>query len=68
MFEQYNLVQKIMRIVIYVVLTYIILTFIPDKKINTEDICKLVCAMTFVFLIYDFYYPTVRVELESEDK
>jgi hypothetical protein len=66
MFEQYNVIQKISRVVIYVSLVYVVLVLIPDEKISNEDICKIICAMTFVFLIYDFYFPAVRIELDRE--
>jgi hypothetical protein len=68
MFEQYNIFDKAARIIIFAVLAYLSLAFIPEQKLNMEDICKIVSAMTLVFIIYDFYYPPVRIELKNDDK
>lgn len=68
MFEQYNIVKKATRIIIFIALAYLVMTYLPDNKLSVEDICKLVCAMTLIFIIYDFYYPSVRIELENENK
>jgi hypothetical protein len=68
MFEQYNIVKKATRIIIFAILAYLAMTFLPETKLDVEDICKLVCAMTLIFIVYDFYYPSVRIELENENK
>jgi hypothetical protein len=67
MFEQYNMLQKIIRIIIFVMLSCIVMKYVPEQKLDTEDMCKLVSAMTLIFIIYDFYYPAVRIELKKED-
>jgi hypothetical protein len=68
MFEQYNIVKKAIRIIIFAVLVYLSLAYIPEQKLNIEDICKIVSAITLIFIIYDFYYPSVKIELEKYDK
>jgi hypothetical protein len=68
MFEQYNIINKATRIIIFAVLVYLSLTFIPEQKLNIDDICKVVSTITLVFIIYDFYYPSVRIELEKYEK
>lgn len=66
MFEQYNIFQKAVRIIVFVALTYLSLMYLPNQEIVLEDKIKLVLAMTAVFLIYDLYYPAVRIELTNE--
>lgn len=68
MFEQYNIPKKATRIIIFAVLAYLSLAYIPEQKLNIEDICKVISVMTLVFIIYDFYYPSVRIELEKYDR
>ena len=68
MFEQYNIFNKATRIIIFTVLVYLSLTYIPEQKLNIDDICKVLSAITLVFIIYDFYYPSVKIELEKYDK
>jgi len=65
MFEQYNIVKKITRIVIFTILAYLILLYVPTNKCNTEDIYNICIALTLIFIIYDFYYPSVQIELEK---
>jgi hypothetical protein len=68
MFEQYNITKKIARILIFAVLAYLAIAYLPNKKLDIEDVCKLVSAMTLIFIVYDFYYPSVRIESEKENK
>ncbi len=67
MFEQYNLLQKMSRILIFVALVSVILLFVPTAELHKEDIIKIVSAISIVFIVYDFYYPSVKIELKKED-
>ena len=67
MFEQYNVVKKATRIIIFAILDYLAMTFLPDNKLSVEDVFKLVSATTLIFIVYDFYYPSVIIELEKEN-
>jgi hypothetical protein len=67
MFEQYNVLQKLLRILIFVVLISTILLYVPESEIQKEDIIKVVSAISLVFIVYDFYYPAVKIELKKED-
>jgi hypothetical protein len=61
------MLQKLLRIVIFALLVSFIMMYIPDSKLECDDLTKIISATTIVFIIYDFYYPTVRVELKKED-
>jgi hypothetical protein len=65
MFEQYNIIQKIFRIIIFIILTLFAILISVNKKLDNEDKCKLILLMTIIFVIYDFYYPSVKIELKD---
>ena len=67
MFEQHNKLEKILRIIIFALFVSSIVMYVPENSISKDDMIKIVCAVTIVFLLYDFYYPTVKIELQ-EDK
>jgi hypothetical protein len=67
MFEQYNLLQKLLRILIFVGLISIILLYVPTTELQKEDVIKIVSAISIVFIVYDFYYPSVKIELKKEE-
>jgi len=67
MFEQYNMGKKITRIIIFAIMVYFILEFIPKQVINREDVMKLTCSITLIFLMYDLYYPSVNIELKENE-
>jgi hypothetical protein len=66
MFQQYNMLQKMLRIIIFAALASLIMIFVPDASLNQEDLIKIVSALLLVFIIYDFYYPAVRIEFDRE--
>ena len=66
MFQQYNFIQKMLRIIIFAALASLIMIFIPDASLNQEDLIKIVSALSLVFIVYDFYYPAVRIEFDKE--
>jgi hypothetical protein len=68
MFEQYNLFQKLFRIVVFVVLVYLSLTYLSTQELQQENKLKLTAVIMIVFLIYEMYYPSVRIELEQYKK
>jgi hypothetical protein len=68
MFQQYNISKKIMRIIIFILLVTLSFIYIPENKLNNDDMCKLICAITLIFVVYDFYYPAVRIELKKDKK
>lgn len=67
MFEQYNKLQRLSRIFVFIVLISAILLYIPISNIQKDDIIKIVFAITIVFICYDFYYPSVKIELKNKD-
>jgi hypothetical protein len=68
MFEQYNLFQKLFRIVIFVALVYLSLTYLSTQELTAENKLKLLAVIMIVFLIYELYYPSVRIEPEQYNK
>jgi hypothetical protein len=62
MFEQYNNIEKIMRVVIFTLVTYFALMYIPNDEIVFEDKIKVTIVITILFLVYDMYFPSVRIE------
>jgi hypothetical protein len=68
MFEQYNVLQKILRIIIFAILIIGIVLYVPDESLGKEDTIKVVCSVLLVFVIYDFYYPAVKIELKKDNE
>lgn len=68
MFYQYTKLEKLLRVVIFVILAYLTLAYIPTQKLNNEDMVKIISSITVVFLIYDFYFPAVKIELTGNSK
>jgi hypothetical protein len=68
MFEQYNILKKSFRLIIFIILVSLSLYYIPEEIMSNEDIVKSVCAIAIIFLIYDYYYPAIKIELENEKK
>ncbi len=68
MFEQYDILRKLMRLIIFIILVSLSLHYIPEEKIQNEDMMKILCSIGTIFLIYDYYYPAVRIELDSNKK
>jgi hypothetical protein len=66
MFYQHNKFIKLMRIVIFIINLILILKYIPSQKINVENIIKLVCSITILFLIYEFYFPVVKIKIDED--
>lgn len=66
MFEQRNLLEKIVRIIIFALFTLLIIIYVPKTQLDKEDMSKVIILMTIVFIFYDFYYPTVKIELKNE--
>lgn len=66
MFEQYNIYKKSIRLAIFVVCVFLILQYIPTEEINRENMIKIISAISILFLIYELYYPSVRIELDKE--
>jgi len=62
---QYNILQKITRIIIFLVLSYLSLTFIPNASVEQEDKIKLTGILTIIFLVYDIYFPSVHIETKE---
>ena len=63
MFEQHNSIQKIIRIIIFIVAVYVILSFLSSDVLEQNNKIILTSAITVVFLIYEIYYPSVKIEL-----
>ena len=59
--------KKMIRVIFFALMVYIILEFIPKQLINREDVLKLTCAITLIFLMYDLYYPSVTIELKDNE-
>jgi hypothetical protein len=67
MLEQYNIFEKMIRVLIFMILTYSAIAFIPNEKINFVDTITIVVAISIVFLIYDFYYPRVKFTYDETE-
>jgi hypothetical protein len=65
-FEQYNIYKKSLRLIIFISMLFLVLKYIPSTEINREDIVKIICCVSILFLGYELYYPSVKIELELE--
>ena len=65
MFEQHSIFQKVLRVLIFIILTVLTLLYIPNNVPSTVDLYKITSAITIIFIVYDHYYPAVRIELEK---
>jgi preprotein translocase subunit SecY len=65
-FEQYNIYKKSIRLLIFIVTVFLILKYIPSEEINRENMIKIICSVSVLFLGYELYYPSVRIELEKD--
>jgi hypothetical protein len=65
MFTQHNMLEKIARIIVFALLTYLSQVYVVGQEIAMEDRVRLTIVITCVFLIYETYYPSVRIELEK---
>jgi len=65
MFTQFNVFEKIIRIVIFMVCVYLILTYISKEELTQANKINLMVTITIVFLFYEAYYPSVKVELDK---
>ena len=63
MFEQHNAIQKIIRVVIFIVAVYAILSFLSSDILEQNNKIILTSGIAIVFLIYELYYPSVKIEL-----
>lgn len=68
MFKQYNMLEKILRIIIFALCVSSIIMYVPDTSLSKEEMTKLICFITMVFILYDFYYPAVKIELQENKK
>ncbi len=66
MFEQYNLFQKLFRIIVFGILVYLSLTYVSTQELTLENKTQLIAVISIIFLIYDIYYPSVKIELEKK--
>lgn len=64
-FEQYSSIKKLFRISIFIILVYLTLIYSPSQQINKDDICKITIIISILFIMYDLYYPTVKVEIKE---
>jgi hypothetical protein len=65
MFEQHNTIQKIVRIIIFILAVYIILSYLSSNILEQNNKIILTSAITIIFLIYELYFPSVRIELTN---
>ena len=62
MLEQYNILQKLFRLAVFIILVYLSFTYLPSQDLTHENKIKLIAAVAIIFLIYELYYPSVRIE------
>lgn len=58
MFENHH-IYRIIRLVIFAILTYLALNYIPTNQINGKDLIKMTIILTILFIIIDCYYPNI---------
>jgi len=66
MFQQYCFIKRLMRIIIFVLLVITTLFFVPMQEITNDDKVKISSIITIIFLIYEMYYPSVKIELQKD--
>lgn len=60
MLEKYShQIYKIVRLIIFALLTYFALKHIPDNQSNSKDLIKLTIVITILFIAVDCYYPNI---------
>ncbi len=64
MYQQYNIAEKIVRVLLFVVGVYLSIQA-SQIEISNEETIQLMSYITFVFLIYENYYPRVKIELKQ---
>ena len=63
MLEKYNhYFYRIVRLIIFTIITYGLLKYIPSNEIIKSDIIKLVILFTVLFIAIDCYYPNIYFE------
>lgn len=67
MFEQHDIVKKMFRITVFMILTYIILTYSTNTEITDINKLKMLLYITLIFLIYELYYPRVTIMEKTND-
>jgi|688.fasta_scaffold966810_1 hypothetical protein len=65
MFVQYNIIEKILRILIFAVAVYLSLQYIPNNELEFYDKVKILPAIVLIFVVYELYYPQVRVTIDQ---
>lgn len=60
MLEKYShQIYKVVRLIIFALLTYFALKHIPDNQSNGKDLIKLTIIITILFIVVDCYYPNI---------
>lgn len=68
MFTQYNIFEKLLRILIFSICVYIILSYISKEELIFSNKINLVMATTVIFIFYEMYFPSVKIELEKNSR
>lgn len=60
-FRDYTiLLTKLSRLIIFIMLIYLILKYIPDTKLTNREVCIMILLITILFVIIDYYYPNIN--------
>lgn len=65
-FEQKFFLKKIIRLIIFILLSYMIINN-TENKIDDNDKIKIILQLSIVFIIYEHYYPNVVVIEKNDD-
>ena len=55
----YQYIYKIVRLLAFMTLTYLILTYTPSISLTNIDLYKMISLLTIAFIMIDTYYPNI---------
>jgi len=56
-----DILDKIIRVFIFAALVFTSLTFLSSQELARENIIRLTAIITVVFIIYEMYFPCVKI-------
>jgi hypothetical protein len=56
-----NIKNKIIKYVVFLVLSYFILILLPKDEIYWKDTLTILSSITTIFILSDLYFPSVHV-------
>ncbi len=63
MLEKYNYhFYRATRLIIFAIVTYALLKYVPSNEIIKSDIIRLGILFTILFMVIDCYYPNIYYE------